>query len=41
VALLTTSADGWQGAKLPWYDSVIPLLRQYLDLIVCKLRCFL
>jgi hypothetical protein len=31
VALLTTSADGWQGAQLRWYDSVIPLLCQYFD----------
>jgi hypothetical protein len=31
VALLTTSADGWQGAQLRWYDSVIPLLRQFFD----------
>jgi hypothetical protein len=26
VALLTTSADGWQGAQLRWFESVIPLL---------------
>lgn len=31
VALLTTSADGWQGAQLRWYDSVIPLLCQFFD----------
>ncbi len=29
VALLTTSADGWQGAQLRWKDSVIPMLCQY------------
>ena len=29
VALLTTSADGWQGAQLRWFDSVIPILCQY------------
>lgn len=32
VALLTTSADGWQGAQLRWYDSVIPLLCQYFNI---------
>ena len=26
VALLTTSAEGWQGAQLRWFESVIPLL---------------
>ena len=31
IALLTTSADGWQGAQLRWYDSVIPLLCHYFD----------
>lgn len=28
IALLTTSADGWQGAQLRWYDSVIILCPQ-------------
>ena len=31
IALLTTSADGWQGAQLRWYDSVIPLLSNYFS----------
>jgi len=31
VALLTTSADGWQGAQLRWYDSVIPVLCQFFE----------
>ncbi len=30
VALLTTSADGWQGAQLRWFESVIPLLCERL-----------
>ena len=30
VALLTTSAEGWQGAQLRWFESVIPLLCKYL-----------
>ncbi len=29
VALLTTSADGWQGAQLRWKDGVISMLCQY------------
>lgn len=31
IALLTTSADGWQGAQLRWYDTVIPLLCNYFS----------
>ena len=30
VALLTTSADGWQGAQLRWFDSVIPIVSEHL-----------
>jgi hypothetical protein len=30
IALLTTSADGWQGAQLRWFESVIPLLHEHL-----------
>lgn len=30
VALLTTSAEGWQGAQLRWFESVIPLLCSHL-----------
>ena len=30
VALLTTSAEGWQSAQLRWFESVIPLLCKYL-----------
>jgi hypothetical protein len=32
VALLTTSADGWQGAQLRWFESVIPLLCSHLGI---------
>jgi len=28
VAILTTSADGWQGAQIRWFDNVIPILFQ-------------
>ncbi len=31
VALLTTSSEGWQGAQLRWFDSVIPLLVDYFQ----------
>ena len=31
VALLTTSAEGWQGAQLRWFESVIPLICEYLS----------
>jgi hypothetical protein len=31
VALLTTSAEGWQGAQLRWFESVMPLLCKYLS----------
>jgi hypothetical protein len=30
VALLTTSAEGWQGAQLRWFSSVIPLICEHL-----------
>ena len=30
VALLTTSADGWQGAQLRWFDSVITIVCEHL-----------
>ncbi|NEO99566.1 MAG: hypothetical protein F6K58_12980 [Symploca sp. SIO2E9] len=31
TALLSTSKDGWQGAQLRWFESVIPLLCQHLS----------
>jgi hypothetical protein len=31
VALLTTSAEGWQGAQLRWFSSVIPLICEHLS----------
>ena len=31
VALLTTSADGWQGAQLRWFESVIRELCEHLS----------
>ena len=30
VALLATSTDGWQGAQLRWFDSVVGVLCEYL-----------
>lgn len=30
MAVLTTSRDGWQGAQLRWFESVVPVLKEYL-----------
>jgi hypothetical protein len=37
VALLTTSADGWQGAQLRWFESVISLIYEHLGVKIEKL----
>ena len=31
VALLATSTDGWQGAQLRWFNSVVSVLCEYLS----------